>query len=894
MDIGRTSPRHQRLALLYRQSKTLQAYINEYFIVVVNFCHNIVQFAQKCTIRKLTATMSDSIVRTTQKDLATWAAEIQSEMNLLTAKRIEDEAAENTLFRSFSRDLSKSVSRQHKLAARLRVLDECSKYDYKTTWKQVRKSGTTNSFTKDPVYEQWKMRPDACTLLYFGKLGCGKSVTLANMVDDINLSSGLESPLVVFFFVRQDLPESLKARTVIGSVVRQLLESQPDQAVSGGQTSLDVQEMLALLRAAFSRKMKTFLVLDGLDLCAASEKEEIIEFTRELQASKDLTVCISIRQEASLDPNAMYRGFMARHIILVRDNNAEIASFIDDELSLCIANSSLVLGRAQLILKIREALLHGADGMFLWVALQIKTLCTMQTDWDIEEALTDLPADLSETYLRILQRSPSASKPYQRLVLMLIASAREPLKINELREALSVTPGTTDWTTAKIINDVYSTLKSCGCLIDVDEEELTVRFVHPSVQDFLLTRSIDPGSPPITLNDCHKIMADVIVTYLSYGIFDNQLSTSRIPAMHARNTPSKVIESVTAASKCTQSLALKLLAHRKPVDFDPSWIIAQELGSRAPRKPQEFVFLHYARQWCLEHVCAITPTEDLGAHTRALLPALLERNANGAMPGPAPSVAFMMAVEHDKPKVIEFLLHSTCRTFANELFRYELEGRHALLSPIALAVCKGNKHMSQKLQVVRQGTLRSTTSYLSSEPPCYLVWLGDVYSVRELFSYHNNFNKLNRFTKLEWRCRGHICQSGRSLAACAIWGGQMEMLKLLLQDPTFDPNIGAKGHTPIEEALAESNASALELLLASGRVFLEADLRIKLESMAEAAGFGEGRAILAQFTVPQRHGMASPPADNQTQWSKFGDTMTDVKNPRLKSRNAEGIRDSSF
>jgi hypothetical protein len=36
------------------------------------------------------------------------------------------------------------------------------------------------------------------------------------------------------------------------------------------------------------------------------------------------------------------------------------------------------------------------------------------------------------------------------------------------------------------INDIYSTLMTCGCLIQIDEEESTVRFVHPSVMDYFL------------------------------------------------------------------------------------------------------------------------------------------------------------------------------------------------------------------------------------------------------------------------------------------------------------------------------------------------------------------------------------------------------------------------
>ena len=46
-----------------------------------------------------------------------------------------------------------------------------------------------------------------------------------------------------------------------------------------------------------------------------------------------------------------------------------------------------------------------------------------------------------------------------------------------MREALSVIPGDTTWAAAKLVNNVYSTLATCGCLVTVDEDELTVRLV---------------------------------------------------------------------------------------------------------------------------------------------------------------------------------------------------------------------------------------------------------------------------------------------------------------------------------------------------------------------------------------------------------------------------------
>ena len=50
--------------------------------------------------------------------------------------------------------------------------------------------------------------------MYIGKLGSGKSVLLANIVDDLNLHVRSKNIVVAYFFCRHDIPESLKARSL--------------------------------------------------------------------------------------------------------------------------------------------------------------------------------------------------------------------------------------------------------------------------------------------------------------------------------------------------------------------------------------------------------------------------------------------------------------------------------------------------------------------------------------------------------------------------------------------------------------------------------------------------------------------------------------------------------
>jgi hypothetical protein len=185
MAAGRSAPRYQIMALLYPRSKNLQSYLTEYFIVVVRLCHELLKFTQKSTLGQYISGLSDSDTRTYQSELDLWANATNDEVKLLMAKTIKEEAQENSKFRTLSGKFFESVSLRQKLKTNLRVLDSCSMYDYETTWKQTRKIGNATIFNQTAEYQDWKGHETSCTLLYTGKLGSGKSVLLANLIDDL-------------------------------------------------------------------------------------------------------------------------------------------------------------------------------------------------------------------------------------------------------------------------------------------------------------------------------------------------------------------------------------------------------------------------------------------------------------------------------------------------------------------------------------------------------------------------------------------------------------------------------------------------------------------------------------------------------------------------------------
>lgn len=542
------------------------------------------------------------------------------------AMTIKEETQENSRARSLSSKLFKSVLHQRELTTKLRVLDLCSTFDHETAWKQTRKVGNTTYFRQVIEYGDWKGEDHSCTLVYTGKLGSGKSVLLANIVDDLNIHVQNKMTPVAYFFCKHDISESLKARTIIGSLARQLLRTTPDLNMAAhlcDKTALDIETILNELRRALPSNTKAYFVLDGLDECDHSEAEILIQQLQELQKVLVLLLCVSYRVEPRKALELSFEQFIEPSFASIPDVNPEIDAYIDAELTNCLESKKLVIGEPTLKEEIQDALLKGAQGMFLWVALQIQSLCTMKTDLAIRDALVDLPKNLSETFSRILQKSGESGRSYQRRILQLTIVAYRPLTVGELREALSVTPGDAMRHPSKLLNDVHAALACCGCLLVVDEGESTVRFVHHSVKQFLLRDSDVSTKTTFTIDSARRTMADIIVTYLSYGVFGAEVSTMRVPPMAVRSASSRIVCSTLDPSSRAHSLALKYLKSKKQPDLDISRILAEARRPFRSHGEDEFEFLSYAKACWLQNIFYVSG-ENQAIHD--LLVTLIEQS----------------------------------------------------------------------------------------------------------------------------------------------------------------------------------------------------------------------------------------------------------------------------
>ena len=87
------------------------------------------------------------------------------------------------------------------------------------------------------------------------------------------------------------------------------------------------------------------------------------------------------------------------------------------------------------------------DDRFLWAKFQIQSIFEeCGSEYQVRQAIDDLPRTLEETYLRCLQKISNRTEyfPYGLKILKWVLGANRPLHIEELKEAVVFGPGRHD------------------------------------------------------------------------------------------------------------------------------------------------------------------------------------------------------------------------------------------------------------------------------------------------------------------------------------------------------------------------------------------------------------------------------------------------------------------
>lgn len=237
-----------------------------------------------------------------------------------------------------------------------------------TNWSRQRRKGDCKWIYQTAAYKSWIAEVASSTLCISGKLGSGKTVTMANIAGQINMHQ-----TCAFFFCTFKDQKSLKATAMLGSIAFQLLDSIPGDDSTWNVLSrqkdtksrvLTSTGIIDLLTELLPEHARYVLVLDGLEDCPDDEITEVISGLRRLMVHRVVHLCYSARS------GSMFQGFAAQNLgakfsVSLDDemHDEEIKAYISEEVARRRQSSQPGLFNDELVELVKKQLLAGAQGM---------------------------------------------------------------------------------------------------------------------------------------------------------------------------------------------------------------------------------------------------------------------------------------------------------------------------------------------------------------------------------------------------------------------------------------------------------------------------------------------------------------------------------------------------
>ena len=146
---------------------------------------------------------------------------------------------------------------------------------------------------------------------------------------------------------------------------------------------------------------------------------------------------------------------------------------------------------------------------FLWARYQLEAICKLGNETQIRDQLRHLPRGLEETYIRIWEKIrgfPKAKSSTAYRTLKWILSATRPLSSKEILIVSAIKPLDAEFQEQQQVSLAHL-VSACGYLF-YEDNNLDLRFIHFSVQEFLLQQP--------ELKDAEGFVADVCFTVLAF------------------------------------------------------------------------------------------------------------------------------------------------------------------------------------------------------------------------------------------------------------------------------------------------------------------------------------------------------------------------------------------
>ncbi|KAF2714347.1 ankyrin, partial [Pleomassaria siparia CBS 279.74] len=444
-----------------------------------------------------------------------------------------------------SRKAEEARCREKDREERSAFLAWVSSIDFEKTHQDTyakKHESTCEWLISEPEYEEWFNSPASSLLWCHGKPGIGKSVLASNVIEDITAKNGLREDTAVCFVYYNYRDMQLKElHQIVAALLKQLCRRRNRIPYNLLQTKNDAlspalvgtQERFVSLVEDLGQ---VYVVFDALDECPEQERGDILGFITGIVTARigcHVKVFVTSRNEMDIA-----KAFEDKHIPTIQIQAENVAADIEtfargqiEKLQAGENGKTLYINSVELKEKIVQTLAMKAQGMFLWVNLQLDSLCQAskrRKDRAVETALETLPQGLPDTYVRILERIEGQSPDMKDLALNCLAwiiYARRPLSIEELQVALAVAVDSKCTAEEDLqLDSPRVILEACGNLLE--EVDYTIRPIHYTVQEFLTTavKGLSQQAMRMQLldsNSMHRQLSSTCLAYIHLVPFDS-------------------------------------------------------------------------------------------------------------------------------------------------------------------------------------------------------------------------------------------------------------------------------------------------------------------------------------------------------------------------------------
>ncbi|KAI0517855.1 hypothetical protein F5B22DRAFT_635706 [Xylaria bambusicola] len=639
--VGRLCPLFDEYLALYQHSRRLQERLIDFHTAIVHCCKHVVEAVRRPWQEQMLRAFWNSFEQEFKPDIEsiqTCSDWVKEEIALAQAQaaflereeQSNNRSATQKLLVQINQNVTKTRQSQRKVMERKtqkrrqQLLRSLSTYDHLRLFKQSllkQYEKTTDWIFDTPEFQQWLVGT-VPLLCCFGKNGCyvsapttleyGSRLTAkyrASLVRHILSKKGSDS-VVSFFFVESGNQESLRADTIIRSILRQRLVSpQIPRQVMEDLENLDsftgLDKFVDLLRIMMPPPTPSYVVIDGLDECENQDRSRLLVALSQLIDSREnIRIFLSSRDSVHGEIRKTFKTYKSFSMDCPSGHDA-ISIFINDIVRNKIQNEELSIGDPSLEEDIKLTLARGAQGMFLWVTFQLDEICAQHCDKDIRDTLQDLPKSLTEIYCRVLRRIMfrGHGRAAQKIFSWLSVS-KQLLSLSQLREAIAIEIGQKHSNPETLYNDMKNITSWCENLIQVDEEYQLVQFAHSTIMKFFIEEPLDSTLMEFHIDVCeadHDV-GEKCITYLNFSDFQTAVTQRVKPVFKPIAKPivlpdtSRLVQSALGSSSKSASLLSKLrpgLASRS-VDLSSFQSLTDKNSTSYQNLSLAYPFLDYA------------------------------------------------------------------------------------------------------------------------------------------------------------------------------------------------------------------------------------------------------------------------------------------------------------